>query len=210
MVILKVTDGPTEKPRFSRLGNDPALDFLNTAPLVDGAPVEQLTDYDALVDLVVAAELVLPEDAAFARRTWTRSELADASVERARELRELLRKVVIAIAGGTPVSAPHLARLNGMLRDDDGVYTELRATENGFERRLRLRRDEPDDILAPIVQAIAAFLASADLSQVRKCEDTTCALFFLDTSKNHRRRWCSMELCGNRNKVGAFRARQGS
>jgi predicted RNA-binding Zn ribbon-like protein len=210
MMILRVTNEAAEKPRFLFLGNDPALDFLNTAPLVDGAPSEQLTDYGALVDFVTAAELVLPEDAAFARRTWSPSERADASVERARSLRELLRKVVTSIAGDTPVSAQHLAKLNAMLRDSGGVYTELRAMENGFERRLRLRRDEPDDILAPIVQAIAAFLATADLTHVRKCEDATCALFFVDTSKNHRRRWCSMELCGNRNKVGAFRARRGS
>jgi predicted RNA-binding Zn ribbon-like protein len=210
MVILRVTGDPTDTSRFSFVGNDPALDFLNTALLVDGVPVEQLTDYGALVDFVVAAKLVLPEDAAFARRTWGRTEPARASVERACALRELLRKFVTSIASGAPVSPQLLAKLNASLRDEAGAYTELCATERGFEQRLRLRREEPDDILAPILQAVAAFLATADLTLVRKCEDPTCVLFFLDTSKNHRRRWCSMELCGNRNKVGAFRARRGA
>jgi predicted RNA-binding Zn ribbon-like protein len=36
---------------------------------------------------------------------------------------------------------------------------------------------------------------------VRKCEGTTCTLWFLDVSKAHARRWCSMAVCGNRAKA---------
>jgi predicted RNA-binding Zn ribbon-like protein len=190
------------------LGNDPALDFLNTLPFVEGVPVERLTDYAALVDFVVEAKLALAEDAAFARRTWAEGHDAEATVARARAVRELLRKIVMQAVNGASTSSQLLAKLNASLRDDAGAYTELRQTEEGFERRLRLRRHGPDNVLAPILRAIAAFLAKADLALVRKCEHPTCAMFFLDTSKNHRRRWCSMELCGNRNKVGAYRARR--
>ena len=62
----------------------------------------------------------------------------------------------------------------------------------------------------------AAWVAAADLvrvlgerpERVRKCANPECVLWFLDTSKNGSRRWCSMEACGNRTKVGRFNQRQ--
>ncbi|MEU4231873.1 CGNR zinc finger domain-containing protein [Nonomuraea sp. NPDC026600] len=62
----------------------------------------------------------------------------------------------------------------------------------------------------------AAWVAAADLvrvlserpERVRKCAHPECVLWFLDVSKNGSRRWCSMEACGNRAKVGRFNQRQ--
>nr|WP_263858563.1 CGNR zinc finger domain-containing protein [Coralloluteibacterium stylophorae] len=50
-------------------------------------------------------------------------------------------------------------------------------------------------------------LAEADLQHVRACEAHDCTLLFQDTTRSHRRRWCSMAACGNRMKAAAFRAR---
>jgi predicted RNA-binding Zn ribbon-like protein len=44
--------------------------------------------------------------------------------------------------------------------------------------------------------------------RVRRCAGNDCLLTFVDTSRPGRRRWCSMERCGNRAKVRAFRNRQ--
>ncbi|WP_281261965.1 CGNR zinc finger domain-containing protein [[Actinomadura] parvosata] len=46
--------------------------------------------------------------------------------------------------------------------------------------------------------------------RVRKCANPQCVLWFLDVSKNGSRRWCSMEACGNRAKVGRFHQRNRS
>ena len=56
----------------------------------------------------------------------------------------------------------------------------------------------------------AAFLAELDgrLDRFRFCADPTCAAVFYDRSKNRSGRWCSMNVCGNRAKVRAFRDRQ--
>ena len=43
---------------------------------------------------------------------------------------------------------------------------------------------------------------------VRECGASDCAWLFLDTSKNHHRRWCDMTRCGNRAKVRRFYARR--
>ena len=192
---------------FTSFGNHPALDFLNTTPTIDGAPVERIVTFTALVDFLVEKELIAQDDAAHARRAWPCSETA---LVRARSSRERLRAIVVEIASGSEPSARSLAKLNSELKDAaGGEYVEVRATESGLTRAHRLRRAGPEDVLAPLARAIAAFLTEAELTNVRKCEDRACTIYFLDTSKNHRRRWCSMELCGNRNKVEAYRERGG-
>src|SRR6266545_3296834 len=56
----------------------------------------------------------------------------------------------------------------------------------------------------------AAFLAELDgtWERLKECADDTCTGVFYDRSKNHSGKWCSMQSCGNRNKVRAWRARQ--
>src|SRR5260370_6103578 len=44
--------------------------------------------------------------------------------------------------------------------------------------------------------SIAALLADLDRAKIRKCSN--CVLHFYDTSKKGTRRWCSMQICGNR------------
>jgi predicted RNA-binding Zn ribbon-like protein len=70
------------------------------------------------------------------------------------------------------------------------------------------KQNTPKEILAPIAEAAADLLATADFNLVKRCEDESCVLWFSDQTKSHCRRWCSMELCGNRHKVAAYRKRR--
>src|SRR5262249_39084890 len=72
------------------------------------------------------------------------------------------------------------------------------------------QQDTPESILAPIAEAAAVLLATADFRLVKRCEDQTCVLWFSDQTKSHHRRWCSILLCGNRHKVAAYRKRRRS
>ncbi len=65
---------------------------------------------------------------------------------------------------------------------------------------------EPEDLFAPLAHSAAKLLAEADRNRVRKCGQ--CILRFYDTSKKGTRRWCSMQLCGNRLKVAAYARRR--
>ena len=69
------------------------------------------------------------------------------------------------------------------------------------------RKDTAEAILGPVAEAAAELLARTDFELVKRCEDETCVLWFTDRTKSHRRRWCSMLLCGNRHKVAAYRRR---
>jgi len=59
--------------------------------------------------------------------------------------------------------------------------------------------------------ALAArqLMTSDAMALVRACGAESCRWLFLDTSKNHTRRWCSMQACGNRMKARRFQARHG-
>ena len=72
--------------------------------------------------------------------------------------------------------------------------------------------EEPTyDLMAPlwpIARSAADLLVSGELAFVRACASKTCLWLFLDTSKNHRRRWCDMRTCGNRDKARRYYQRR--
>ncbi|WZB77215.1 CGNR zinc finger domain-containing protein [Achromobacter insuavis] len=70
------------------------------------------------------------------------------------------------------------------------------------------RHDDAASFLEPIAQAVVHLLTDTQLELVRQCEAHDCTLMFHDKTKSHRRRWCSMAVCGNRMKVAAFRSRK--
>ncbi|MFG1706363.1 CGNR zinc finger domain-containing protein [Nonomuraea sp. M3C6] len=83
-------------------------------------------------------------------------------------------------------------------------------------RRPKMRGGEPYELVVVDDPAwLPAWVAAADFvrmmgqrpERVRKCANPQCVLWFLDVSKNGSRRWCSMEVCGNRAKVGRFNQR---
>ncbi|HMX53637.1 MAG TPA: CGNR zinc finger domain-containing protein, partial [Plasticicumulans sp.] len=65
----------------------------------------------------------------------------------------------------------------------------------------------PDSVAAAIAAVLAGLLAEVPATEVRKCENPACVLWFRDTSKRGNRRWCSMAACGNRAKAAAHRRR---
>jgi predicted RNA-binding Zn ribbon-like protein len=52
----------------------------------------------------------------------------------------------------------------------------------------------------------AELMTSDEMDLLRACGDPECRWLFLDTSKNHTRRWCDMKICGNRMKARRFKA----
>jgi predicted RNA-binding Zn ribbon-like protein len=66
-----------------------------------------------------------------------------------------------------------------------------------------------DTPLWAVALAIGELLVSADLGRVRECPgDDGCGWLFLDASRNGGRRWCSMQVCGNRAKVRRHHGRE--
>ena len=64
-------------------------------------------------------------------------------------------------------------------------------------------------VLWPVVWSAVRLLSSPELASVRKCAAPGCGWLFVDGTKNGSRRWCSMSVCGNRDKVRRYRRRTG-
>jgi predicted RNA-binding Zn ribbon-like protein len=58
-----------------------------------------------------------------------------------------------------------------------------------------------------VAEAVAQLLVEGNVALIKQCEHPDCILWFYDRTKAHKRRWCSMALCGNRHKAAQFRKR---
>ena len=90
--------------------------------------------------------------------------------------------------------------------------------EAGREAHLGVRFENGQPVLAPegdgtraavgrIVALVAELAPSDDWKRLKGCRDEHCRVAFYDKSRNRSRAWCSMEVCGNREKARSFRAR---
>ncbi|KOX36257.1 hypothetical protein ADL06_05310 [Streptomyces sp. NRRL F-6491] len=62
--------------------------------------------------------------------------------------------------------------------------------------------------LALLAIAWSELVAAGDAARLKRCAEHTCGWAFWDVSKNRSRRWCSMRVCGNRNKSRAYASRR--
>jgi predicted RNA-binding Zn ribbon-like protein len=204
----------SNRPAAFFVGEHLALDFLNTTATPRGAQVEWLADGNDLVDWLEQARSIEAADAARIRESG--SGALDEVARQAREFREWLRGFVTARLGKPlRATAAAVAPLNELLARDNRfqrVEAAGRDAEDG--RRLLLRRvhrwENPGELLHPIAGAAADLICNQDFRLIRSCEGSACTLVFLDRTKAHARRWCSMAVCGNRAKAAAHRARKGA
>jgi predicted RNA-binding Zn ribbon-like protein len=193
------------KDGFLFVGNELVLDFVNTRPVQDGEPVELLKDLEAVLRWFQAAELLNSEQAASLERQWGGTAIAQKATEAMMNLRERLRAEILAWEQGRGIRRSTIDELNGLMRDHPMV-TRLITNGTVYSTKLWFEVHEPADLFAPLAHSAATLFATRDCKRVRKCDN--CVLHFHDTSKKGTRRWCSMQLCGNRFKVAAYAARQ--
>jgi predicted RNA-binding Zn ribbon-like protein len=191
--MLKSPSMP-QAPLF--LGDNLALDFINTEYGVGAACRDCLTD-----DASVLAWLKLAKAVPESFQAEPKGLLL-----RALELRASAKSLVAAAKSQREASVDIVNRV----LESERSFTALRWDESrqAFTAGAQQRYDDAVSLLAPVAKALAQLLAETDLDLVRQCEAHDCTLLFHDLTKSHRRRWCSMALCGNRAKVAAFRSRQ--
>jgi predicted RNA-binding Zn ribbon-like protein len=190
---------------FLFVANQPALNFLNTRPLLSGnEPTELLPSFGALLRWFRAAGMLGSREAIELQRLWGESERAQRTLRSLQQLREKLRKEILKYELGGDVQRGMVEKINQLLAQHP-MRTRLTAKDNGFTAEAYCDPHEPEDLLGPVAHSIAALLASLDRNRIRKCSN--CVLHFYDTSKKGTRRWCSMQMCGNRAKVAAYAAR---
>ena len=121
-----------------------------------------------------------------------------------RKFREELREAVVRHEAGAALPPGFVEELNGLLYKHP-VREALAVTAHGCERQRVFQPKQPVDALEPILEDVLT-LFTAEQARIRKCD--ACELHFHDTSKKGLRRWCSMNVCGNRAKVAAYARRK--
>ena len=196
---------PDWRDGFLFVGNHLSLDFVNTRPVMNGQPVELLPDWKALLRWFRASDLVSEREMETFVRQWEKRVEAEACLDGLRTFREGVRATVLRLEAGEELASKTFTELNRLLRAFP-MFLELRRSAGRLERRKLFELRRPDDLMAPIVDAAADLLVVLNPARLRKCE--SCILHFYDTSKNGTRRWCSMQICGNRSKVASYAERR--
>lgn len=188
------------------LGDDQALELLNTrAEPAPGMQVELIGDGAGYLAWLARAGLIEEYDRAAIEDTFSSDDLDDVAAA-ARDLRERLR---LAVAAWTkdptaPIPPEVIDRLNTVLAAGHRFTQMHTDDQGGLQVHDHHRWTHLAQLLVPVAEAWARLLVDGEPTLVRQCEG--CTIIFYDHTKAHRRRWCSMALCGNREKVRRHRA----
>jgi len=201
-----------DRKPFELIASHPVLDFVNTLDdrFAEGGPIELLASYEDLLRFTAQAELIGDTQFRKLRRLMLDQAGQRAALAEAIQLREALADLMY-----------------GQVDRRTHPTSVLSVLETAFKEALSHRKltfaSEPTEALtwewrgigknlsSPVwllAQAANDLLTSPNFGQIRKCASPTCQWLFLDTSKNHKRRWCDMKICGNRNKARLFHQRR--
>ena len=191
---------------FLFVGNHPCLDFINTQMIVQGNPTDLLGGCEDLLAWLVQAHMVDKVQAAVVMTQWSHKD-QEQLFEQGIRFRRTLREMITRIVARKSIPDSAVASINQILSRCPG-YPQLVHAKGRFERHFQSQATQKDGLLSPLAEAASNLLCSGELSLVKKCGNPACILYFYDTTKNHTRNWCSMQLCGNRIKVAAHYQRK--
>lgn len=192
---------------FLRVGDHPAIDFLNTAYQPQGVPIELLGSGRELLAWLVDFGLLERPAAHTLERRVGRAAL-DSAAEEARRVREWARGWLSRWREAPRAQhAKDVAKLNALLARAS-LEREVIASDDGLQFVQHSSFESADALLSLVAAQIAAFVTEEDPALLKACAGPGCTVWFLDRSRTGRRRFCSSTVCGNRAKVAAFRERQ--
>jgi len=193
---------------FSLVGGRLAIDFANLPSLPASTRANSL-GWEELIGFLRATRIVSSERAEELQGlTESDPRSAYALLNRAERLRDSLRVSFDRLAKKQRIPHESVQPINEVLRVTEG-HDELVATSRSWGIEYIARESSLDWLLAAVARSAAELITEGEATRVRLCANPACSLFFYDNSRTHRRRWCSMSLCGNRHKVAAFARRHG-
>jgi predicted RNA-binding Zn ribbon-like protein len=200
---------------FSRAGSldliadDLALDFANTES-GRGFPSHQNHFLKAanVVEWLRHAKALPAEEADWlGTHVSERGDVAADLLARAIELRLAIHDIAAALGHHAKPPEPALASL-AALHARFVAKAELAPGVTSCRWLWSLRASPVEAALGPIALAAVRLFTEGDFHRIRECGGHACGWLFYDRSKNNRRRWCEMEVCGNRAKQRRLAARR--
>jgi predicted RNA-binding Zn ribbon-like protein len=186
-----IDDLPREELRFLFVAGRPCLDLAATVGERWRRCFERLRTPEDLGRWLVEAGMVGRPPA-----------VAQPQLEAARALRDAIYTAARGAAEGGALDPAGVAEINRWAR------RSAPAPQLDRHRRVRWVAEDPvDAALAGVARDAIDLIGGPLATRVRECAAEDCALLFVDTSPPGRRRWCSMDGCGNRAKTANYRRR---
>jgi len=192
-------DGRVEQQAAERafvfVGGRPSLDLVATLGRRHAEPVERIPDPATLERWFVTAGV-----------TADASDLGDRELYDARRLREAVYVLVRATIDGDATDPAAVDVLNRLAARPD-VPVRLQPDGRGGIT-VTPERGNGMAALACVARDAVRLLGGPQARRIKECLHPDCSLVFLDETQSGRRRWCSMERCGNLVKTAGYRARR--
>jgi predicted RNA-binding Zn ribbon-like protein len=187
----------------------PALEFTNTVNNhASENPGETLFNYDDLLSWTKKVGLLSEKQVQrLTRRAANRPTEATETFAKSVELREALYRVFVTQTKGKPPVDEDLGILNSILANlTNGA--QLVHNAGRFEWQWKFEEDRLEAPLAILALSAVDLMTSENYQWLGQCADEDgCGWLFVDTSKNHSRRWCDINDCGNRAKQRRYQKR---
>ena len=192
--------------QYELIAGHPALDLVNTLDwrFRDGNSEELLDSYRNLLRFLEQSKLLTPGQTSRIARGVSERDTARV-LEAVRELREAIAEVLYAMLDRRKPAAASINTLEACFKSAS-KHQNLRWSDSSLIWNFPLTANPPDLLLWLLSLSASSLLTSNEIERVRACDNPECRWLFLDTSKNHTRRWCDMKICGNRMKARRFKA----
>jgi predicted RNA-binding Zn ribbon-like protein len=207
---------PSRAAVLPLVGGALAFDLTNTSSGRGGPRwLEHLQTAQNVIDWARHTKILTGADAKRLHQlVSTNRRLADKLLAGMRELRELIHSVGVDIAATSRARRKHM---DDLVRIHAGCLSRARLIPCAstfaptFPSTFVWVWDPLDSpveaILGPVALSALSVLTGSDLSRIKRCPGDHCGWLFFDATKNKRRRWCEMEVCGNRAKQKRRRRR---
>lgn len=175
------------KQKYEFVGNNLGVDFVNTEINVRGE----------LVDLLLSESDVMQ---------WLEQASIDVDLVQGMDLGNLLafrkkaRQLLSQIIEKQSIEDELIATLNKYMQNYKMQY-QLEHSATEYQLIKHNICQSTADIIGLLAYELANLLSSEQRAYLKRCLNPDCVLMFVDNSRSHKRRWCSMETCGNRAKV---------
>jgi predicted RNA-binding Zn ribbon-like protein len=200
---------PSRAGSLPLIADDLALDFANTES-GRGSPSHENHFREAanVVEWLRRAKVLAHEDADWlSKRVSERADLAADLLVTAIQLRAAIHAIGAAL--GRHANAPEAALASlSALHARFVAKAELKPGALACRWLWSVRLSPVEAALGPIALAAVRLFTEGDFHRIRECGGHACGWLFYDRSKNNRRRWCEMEVCGNRAKQRRLAARR--
>jgi predicted RNA-binding Zn ribbon-like protein len=178
------------------------LDLVNTIHMKDGCKTDLFDQKEAVSAWLLACKLLQYEQLCELEHEVKLTTL----IENLRDLRNIFQSLLLEIKQDHEIKATSVTQLQSVV-----VPLRLKFNliiENGCLTQHYVGVDLTSDILYQLIHSAITTLQQVSWDRLKQCQHEDCILHFVDTSKAGKRRWCSMETCGNRYKAAQFYAKR--